>query len=61
MDTESINVKRAFAVLSVSLFVAMLGLGIVSPLMSIFAEDMGATGIWLGLIFSGYFVARARA
>jgi MFS family permease len=59
MDTDSINVKRAFAVLSVSLFVSMLGLGIVSPLMSIFAEDMGATGIWLGLIFSGYFLARA--
>jgi len=59
MDTESFNVKRAFAVLSISLFVSMLGLGIVSPLMSIFAEDMGATGIWLGAIFSGYFLARA--
>lgn len=45
MDTESIDVKRAFAVLSISLFVSMLGLGIVSPLMPIFAEDMGATGI----------------
>ena len=59
MDTKSFNVKRAFAVLSISLFVSMLGLGIVSPLMSIFAEDMGATGIWLGAIFSGYFLARA--
>ena len=58
-DPNSINVKRAFAVLSISLFASMLGLGIVSPLMSIFAEDLGATGIWLGAIFSGYFLARA--
>jgi MFS family permease len=27
--------------------------------MSIFAEDLGATGVWLGAIFSGYFLARA--
>jgi DHA1 family multidrug resistance protein-like MFS transporter len=59
MDAESITVKRAFAVLSISLFASMLGLGIASPLMSTFAEDLGATGIWLGAIFSGYFLARA--
>ncbi len=59
MDVDSISVTRAFAVLSISLFASMLGLGIVSPLMSIFAEDLGATGVWLGAIFSGYFLARA--
>ena len=59
MDDDSISVTRAFVVLSISLFASMLGLGIVSPLMSIFAEDLGATGVWLGAIFSGYFLARA--
>jgi MFS family permease len=59
MALDSISVTRAFAVLSISLFASMLGLGIVSPLMSIFAEDLGATGVWLGAIFSGYFLARA--
>lgn len=59
MNVDSISVTRAFAVLSISLFASMFGLGIVSPLMSIFAEELGATGVWLGAIFSGYFLARA--
>jgi MFS family permease len=36
----------------------MLGLGIVAPLMPIYAENLGASGIWLGIIFSGYSVSR---
>jgi MFS family permease len=36
----------------------MLGLGIIAPLMSIYAESLGATGIWLGIIFSGFSLAR---
>ena len=36
----------------------MLGLGIVSPLMPIFAKNLGATGIWLGLIFAGFSLSR---
>ncbi len=36
----------------------MLGLGIISPLMPIYAQNMGATGIWLGMIFSGFSFSR---
>jgi len=36
----------------------MLGLGIVSPLMPIFAKNLGATGIWLGVIFAGFSLSR---
>lgn len=49
---------RVFRVLFISIFAATLGLGIISPLMPIYAESLGATGIWLGLIFSGFSLAR---
>jgi MFS family permease len=39
-------------------FTAMLGLGIVGPLIPLYARDLGATGIWLGAIFSGFSFAR---
>jgi len=51
--------KRIFAVLLTSIFAAMLGLGIIAPLMPIYAKSLGATGIWLGIIFSGFSLSRA--
>jgi MFS family permease len=51
--------KKSFAILFVSLFVSMLGLGVISPLMSLYAESLGVTGVWLGIIFSGYNLSRA--
>jgi len=48
MDTA----KRIYNVLFISVFATMLGLGVVSPLLPIYAENLGATGIWLGIIFS---------
>ena len=59
MQDNNFNVKYAFTVLFIALFVSMLGLGVVSPLLSIYADDLGATGIWLGAIFSGFNIARA--
>jgi len=41
-----------------SVFVAMLGLGIISPLLPAFAKDFGASGLWVGLIFSGFAISR---
>lgn len=40
------------------MFSAMIGIGIISPIMPIFAEKFGASGIMLGLIFSGYTISR---
>jgi len=51
--------KRIFKVLFISVFASMLGLGIIAPLIPIYAESLGATGIWLGLIFSGFALSRA--
>lgn len=36
----------------------MLGIGIISPLLPLYAENMGATAIWIGMIFAGYSISR---
>lgn len=59
MHEREFNIKWAFSVLFIALFVSMLGLGVVSPLLSIYADNLGATGVWLGAIFSGFNMARA--
>ncbi len=44
--------------ITLSLFVVMLGVGIISPILPIFARDLGASGIWIGLIFSTFSISR---
>jgi MFS family permease len=46
--------NRAFIVVWVALFIAIVGVAMVSPLLPVFAKDMGASGIWVGLAFSGF-------
>ena len=41
-----------------SLFSVMLGVGIISPLLPIIAENLQATGVWIGLIFASFSMAR---
>ena len=53
------TLKQTFPILALSTFSAMLGIGIIVPLLPLYAENMGATGIWLGIIFAGYSVSRA--
>ncbi len=50
---------RVFNVLFISVFSAVLGLGIIVPLLPFYAESLGASGIWIGIIFSGLAVSRA--
>jgi MFS family permease len=50
--------RRIFNVLFISILTTMVGLGIIAPLMPIYAQNLGATGIWLGIIFSGFSLAR---
>jgi MFS family permease len=51
--------RRIYNVLFISVFATMLGLGVVSPLLPIYAENLGATGIWLGVIFSAFALSRS--
>jgi len=52
-------IKKVFPILAVSIFSAMLGVGIVSPLLPLYASDMGATGTQLGIIFAGYGISNS--
>ena len=36
----------------------MLGVGIIVPILPIYAETLGATGFWLGIIFAGFSLSR---
>ena len=51
-------IKKVFPILAISIFSCMLGSGIVVPLLPLYAESLGATGIWLGAIFAGFSVSR---
>ena len=50
---------NAFRVLLLSVFMAMIGLGIISPIIPNYASDLGATGIYIGLIYSSFSLSRA--
>lgn len=51
--------KKAFFTLAMCIFTTMLGMSILSPLMSIYATKKGADGFWLGVMFSGFSLSRA--
>jgi MFS family permease len=51
--------KRVFSVLFLAIFSSMLGIGIIVPLLPIYAEDLGAKGLSIGIIFSGFSLTRA--
>jgi MFS family permease len=38
---------------------AMVGLGIISPIIPNYARDLGASGLYIGLIYSGFSISRA--
>ena len=51
-------IKKAFPILAFSIFSSLLGSGIIIPLLPLYAENMGASGIWLGMIFAGFSISR---
>ncbi len=51
-------INRVFPILAAAIFACMLGSGIVVPLLPIYAESLGATGIGLGVIFAGFAISR---
>ena len=52
------SISKVFPILAFAIFSSTLGMGIISPILPIYAEELGATGVWLGLIFSGFAFAR---
>jgi len=50
--------KRIFIALCLAIFSAMLGMGIVAPLLPVYAQHYGATGFAIGLIFAAFSISR---
>jgi len=51
-------IKKIFPILALCVFSSMLGVGIIAPLLPLYAENMGASGIWIGIIFAGFSISR---
>lgn len=50
--------SRPFIALYIAVFVATMGISMVSPLLPVYAEELGANGIWLGLTFSAFAIVQ---
>ena len=50
--------KRTLVILLLAVFIAVLGVGIVAPIIPIYAIDLGATGVTLGLMIAAFSISR---
>jgi len=50
--------KKIFGTLFFSIFAAVTGVGVVVPLLPIYAHDLGASGWYIGLIFGSFSISR---
>ncbi len=50
--------RRIFGTLFFSIFAAVTGVGIVVPLLPVYAHDLGASGLYIGLIFGAFSLSR---
>lgn len=47
-------IQRVFPILALAMFSSNLGMGVVTPLLPLYVQSLGATGIWVGAIMAGY-------
>ena len=50
--------KKIFSTIFFSIFSAVMGVGIVVPLLPVYAETLGASGLYIGFIFSVFSLSR---
>ncbi|MBN1932619.1 MAG: MFS transporter [Desulfobacterales bacterium] len=50
--------KKVFATLFFSIFASITGVGIVVPLLPVYAHNLGAGGLYIGLIFGAFSLSR---
>jgi MFS transporter, DHA1 family, multidrug resistance protein len=50
--------KQIFLILFFAIFTTITGVGIVVPLLPVYANDLGATGIYVGMIFGSFSISR---
>jgi len=53
--------RRTLYILSLAVFISLIGIGIVVPFLSVFAGGLGAAGFWIGAVFSAFAVSRTLA
>ncbi len=51
--------RKVFATLFFSIFSAVMGVGIVVPLIPIYAESLGAGGLYIGFVFASFSLSRS--
>lgn len=51
--------KKIFITLFIATTIAMIGLGIIDPVLPLYAKSMKATGFELGIIFAGFALSRS--
>ena len=51
--------RKIFGTLFFSIFAAVTGVGIVVPLLPVYAHDLGASGVYIGLIFGAFSLSRS--
>ncbi|HLE17081.1 MAG TPA: MFS transporter, partial [Syntrophales bacterium] len=54
-------IKKVFIFLSICVFASSLGDGIVSPLLPLYIDNLGAKGIWLGITVAAVFISNSIA
>lgn len=50
--------RRALAVVLISVTINLIGTTAYSPMLSLHARELGATGLWLGLLYGGFYGIR---
>ncbi len=50
--------KSTIFVLLLAIFVALMGVGLIGPIMPVYAVELGATGLTLGLMVAGFSISR---
>ena len=54
-------IKKVFPILALCVFSATLGIGIITPLLPLYIDEMGATGVGLGFIMASYAISNSSA
>ncbi len=55
---SKVGADRVLVILSFSLFCCMMGVGVISPILPLYAVRLGASGTLLGLVFSAFSISR---
>ena len=50
--------RQVYIALFIAIFASTMGVGFIGPLLPFYARSLGATGLTIGLIFSGFSLAR---